>query len=72
MGQMFAQQYSRDRCFRVYLKGEPLLLYVELLVQFLDKTLADIAEGSYIIGVNLHADGHCPVSLSVIFIHLPF
>jgi hypothetical protein len=36
----------------------PLDLKIEFLFQLFDDALADVAEGSDVIGKDLHADGH--------------
>jgi hypothetical protein len=46
------------RRFRVELHAEPFDLEVEFLFQLFDDALADVAEGSDVIGKDLHADGH--------------
>jgi hypothetical protein len=46
------------RRFRVELHAEPFDLEVEFLFQLFDDALADVAEGSDVIGIHLHADGH--------------
>jgi len=40
------------------LHAPPFDLEVEFLFQLFDDALADIAEGSDVIGKDLHADGH--------------
>jgi len=44
--------------FRMDLHAPPIYLKVELLLQFFDDAFADVAEGSYIIGKDLHYYGH--------------
>jgi hypothetical protein len=52
------------------LKGEPFILDGEFFFQLVDNALADIAEGSYIIGKYAHPYGH-GLCLSVIARALP-
>jgi len=51
------------------LHAPPFDLKFELLLQFFDDALADVAEGSDIIGKDLHTDGHSGTS---VFINLDF
>lgn len=58
MGQAYGQEYALGRGFRVYFKGEPFIFNGELFFQLVDNALADIAEGSYIVGEYAYLYGH--------------
>jgi hypothetical protein len=48
----------------------PFYLKVEFLLQLFDDALADVAEGSDVIGKNRNADAHVLTYLNLLQIHL--
>ena len=52
------QRPSFRRRFRVDLHSPPFNRKVELLLQLFDDALADVAEGSDVVGEDCNADGH--------------
>ena len=66
MGKAHAQQYAFRGRLGMNFKGEPFILDGKFFFQLVDNALADIAEGSYIVGEDTHLYGH-GISLSVIF-----
>ena len=50
--QALGQQHAASRGFRVNLKRKPLIPQIKIFFQSIDKTLGDIAKGSYVIGKN--------------------
>src|SRR5512144_2208800 len=49
---------SFRRCLGMDLNAGPFHREIELLLQLFDDALADVAEGSDVVGKDLHADGH--------------
>jgi hypothetical protein len=41
----------------VNFEGQPLIRYLEFLLELVDNTFADVAERSDIVGINRHIDG---------------
>ena len=66
MGKAHGKQYAFRRRLGMNFKGEPFILNGEFFFQCVDNALADIAEGSYVVGEYAHLYGH-GMSLSVVF-----
>ena len=58
MGKAHGQQYAFRGRLGMNFKGEPFILNGEFFFQLVDNALADIAEGSYIVGKYAHLYGH--------------
>jgi hypothetical protein len=65
MGKAHGKQYAFRRRFGMNFKGQPFILNGEFFFQLVDNALADIAEGSYVVGEYAHLYGH-GMSLSVV------
>ncbi len=61
MGKAYGKQHALGRRFGVDFKGKPFILDRKFFFQLVDNALADIAEGSYIVGKYAHLYGHCIV-----------
>ena len=48
------------RCVGMDLESKPLHGDIKLLLQLVDNAHADVAEGSNVVGKDLHADAHGP------------
>jgi hypothetical protein len=58
------QRPSSWRGLRMNLNAAPFDCKVELLLQLFDDALADVAEGSDVIGKNFYADSHSKILIS--------
>jgi hypothetical protein len=58
MGQAHGQQHAFGRRLGMNFKGEPFILDGEFFFQLVDNALADIAEGSYVVGKYAQLYGH--------------
>ena len=67
MGKAHGQQYAFRGRLGMNFKGEPLILNGKFFFQLVDNALADIAEGSYIVGEYAHPYRHCMVLSAVAY-----